>query len=332
MAGGEEATKVLVVGGAGYVGSHACLALAEAGFLPVTVDNLVYGHRWAVQWGPLEQGDLADKAFLGAVLERHRPAAVLHFAAYTYVGESVEQPAKYYRNNVLGTLNLLEAMVEAGIRKLVFSSTCAVYGPPQRLPLTEDHPLAPISPYGESKRMVEAMLRDFGRAYGLQATALRYFNVAGADPQGRTGESHDPETHLIPLVLDVASGRRPAIAVFGNDYATPDGTCIRDYIHASDLAQAHLLALRRLLEGTGGGVYNLGNGDGFSVLEVIQAVERVTGREIPVTLQGRRPGDPDRLVADASKARGELGWNPRYLGKEGLEQIIATAWRWHQRG
>ena len=321
-------STVLVTGGAGYIGSHACKALAIAGFTPVAYDNLEHGHAEAVRWGPLELGDLADRARLDAVIAQHRPVAAMHFAAYAYVGESVTDPGKYYRNNVVGSLSLLEALRDHGIRACVFSSTCATYGVPQQLPLTEDHPQQPINPYGASKRMVERMLADFDAAHGLRSMSLRYFNAAGADPDGETGEGHDPETHLIPLVLDAAAGKRPHITVFGTDYATPDGTCVRDYIHVSDLADAHVLALRALLEGAATTAYNLGNGQGFSVREVIDCAQRVTGREVPAVLGPRRAGDPPTLVGDATRIRRELGWSPRLAD---LDTIIATAWRWHTR-
>ena len=319
---------VLVTGGAGYIGSHACKALAHAGYLPVSYDSLEHGHAEAVRWGSLEQGNIADRARLDEVITRHRPVAVMHFAAYAYVGESVSDPGKYYRNNVAGSLTLLEALRDHGIAACIFSSTCATYGVPQRLPLTEDHPQQPINPYGASKLMVERMLGDFDAAHGLRSISLRYFNAAGADPEGETGESHDPETHLIPLVLDAAAGKRPNIAVYGSDYDTPDGTCIRDYIHVSDLADAHVLAMRALLDGAKTTAYNLGNGAGFSVREVIDCARRVTGRDIAVAEGARRPGDPAVLVGDAHRIRTELGWSPRLAD---LEAIIATAWRWHQR-
>ncbi len=321
-------STILVTGGAGYIGSHACKALARAGFLPVSYDSLEHGHADAVRWGPLEQGALADRARLDDVIDRHRPIAVMHFAAYAYVGESVRDPGKYYHNNVAGSLGLLEAMRDHGIDKLVFSSTCATYGVPQRLPLTEDHPQQPINPYGASKWMVERMLADFDAAHGLRSMSLRYFNAAGADPDGEAGERHDPETHLIPLVLEAATGTRPDITVFGSDYATPDGTCIRDYIHVSDLADAHVLALQALLGGAATTAYNLGNGKGFSVREVIDCARRVTGRDIAVSEGARRPGDPAVLVGDASRIRRELGWSPNYAD---LDTIIGTAWRWQQR-
>lgn len=319
---------VLVTGGAGYIGSHACKALAHAGYLPVSYDSLEHGHAEAVRWGPLEQGNIADRARLDEVITRHRPLAVMHFAAYAYVGESVSDPGKYYRNNVAGSLTLLEALRDHGIAACIFSSTCATYGVPQRLPLTEDHPQQPINPYGASKLMVERMLGDFDAAHGLRSISLRYFNAAGADPEGETGESHDPETHLIPLVLDAAAGTRPSVTVYGSDYDTADGTCIRDYIHVSDLADAHVLAMRALLDGAKTTAYNLGNGAGFSVHEVIDCARRVTGRDIAVAEGARRPGDPAVLVGDAHRIRTELGWSPRLAD---LEAIIATAWRWHQR-
>jgi len=318
---------VLVTGGAGYIGSHACKALARAGYTPVAYDNLVYGHPWAVRWGPLEEGDIADRKRLDAVLEQYRPSAVMHFAAYAYVGESVTDPGKYYRNNVAGTLTLLEAMRDHGVSRLIFSSTCATYGVPLEIPITEAHPQAPINPYGATKWMIERMLADFDTAHGLRSIALRYFNAAGADPDAETGEAHDPETHLIPLVLDAALGRRPEVTVFGDDYDTPDGTCIRDYIHVTDLADAHVLALRALEAGAPSTAYNLGNGQGFSVREVIDRARQVTGRNIPVVIGPRRPGDPPRLVGDATRAMQDLGWQPRYAD---LDRILETAWAWHQ--
>ncbi len=319
---------VLVTGGAGYIGSHACKALAAAGYVPVSFDNLVYGHEWAVRWGPFVQGDILDRAALDAVMEKYRPVAVMHFAAFAYVGESVEHPGKYYRNNVAGSLTLLEAMRDHGVDKFIFSSTCATYGVPTVVPIPENHPQAPINPYGASKLMIEQMLRDFDTAHGLRSISLRYFNAAGADPAGETGEAHDPETHLIPLVLDAAAGVRPEIVVYGDDYDTPDGTCIRDYIHVTDLAAAHVLGLRALEEGAKTAAYNLGNGRGFSVKEVIDTARAVTGREIPVRMGPRRAGDPPRLVGDAARIRKELNWQPQHAS---LEAMIGTAWKWHQR-
>jgi UDP-arabinose 4-epimerase len=318
---------VLVTGGAGYIGSHVCKALAAAGYVPVTFDNLVYGHRSAVRWGPFLHGDMLDRAALDAALRAWRPVAVMHFAAFAYVGESVTDPGRYYRNNVVGSLTLLEAMRDAGVSQLVFSSTCATYGIPMVVPITEDHPQNPINPYGASKLMVERLLRDFDAAHGLRSISLRYFNAAGADPEGETGEDHDPETHLIPLVLDAAAGRRPDVTVFGTDHPTPDGTCIRDYIHVADLAQAHVLALGALEQGATTTAYNLGNGTGYSVQEVIESARMITGRPIQVRIGTRRAGDPPELVGDAGRIRIELGWAPRHAD---LVDIVGTAWRWQQ--
>lgn len=319
---------VLVTGGAGYIGSHACKALAAAGMQPVVYDNLVYGHEWAVKWGPLEKGDTGDVERVRKVIEAYKPAAVIHFAAYAYVGESVDDPGKYYRNNVMGTLGLIEAMRDCGLDKLVFSSTCATYGVPETPLIAEDHPQRPINPYGHSKLMVEQILRDFETAHALRSISLRYFNAAGADPDTEIGEDHDPETHLIPLVLDAAGGQRPDITVFGNDYDTPDGTCIRDYIHVTDLADAHVRALAVLDAGHPTDVINLGVGAGHSVQEVIDTARAVTGRDIPVRLGERRPGDPARLVSAGGRASTVLEWEPRYPD---LKSIVETAWRWHQR-
>lgn len=318
--------RVLVTGGAGYVGSHACKALAAAGYLPVSYDNLVYGHRWAVRWGPLEIADINDRAALDAVIARYRPSAVMHFAAYAYVGESVRDPAKYYRNNVAGTLTLLEAMRDHGIGRLIVSSTCATYGIPEQTPITEDHPQRPINPYGASKLMIERMLQDFDAAYGLRSVSLRYFNAAGADPDGEIGEDHDPETHLIPLALQAALGQREALQVFGTDYPTPDGSCIRDYIHVTDLARAHVQALDYLASGGATTALNLGTGHGHSVHEVIEAARKVTSRDIPTLLTDRRPGDPPVLTAAANKARSLLGWQPRHTD---LAETLRHAWNWH---
>lgn len=324
----SEHCSVLVTGGAGYIGSHACKALAKAGYAPVTYDNLVCGHEWAVKWGPLERGDILDRARLAEVIGHYRPSTIMHFAAFAYVGESVTDPGKYYRNNVMGSLNLLEAARDHGIDQFVFSSTCATYGIPDQLPITEDTPQQPINPYGTSKLMVERMLADFGAAHGLRSIALRYFNAAGADPDCEIGEDHDPETHLIPLVLDAASGRRDNVTIFGTDYDTLDRTCIRDYIHVSDLADAHVKALEALGSGRPSDVYNLGNGLGFSVQDVVKSVERVTGLRVPVVLGERRSGDPAALMSDATKAREGLGWQPRIPD---LDQIVGTAWAWRQK-
>ena len=319
--------NILVTGGAGYIGSHTCKALAAAGFTPVTFDNLRTGHRRAVKWGPLEEGDLSDGARLAAVIAKYAPRGVIHFAASSAVGESVADPGAYYRNNVAGSLTLLEAMRDHGVGALVFSSTAAVYGAPQQDLMPETHPLLPINPYGASKLMIERMIEDFAAAHGLRFARLRYFNAAGADPEGEIGEAHEPETHAIPLALLTALGRRPHFDVFGVDYPTPDGSAVRDYIHVADLAAAHVLALRRLLDGGASMTLNLGTGEGHSVLALVAAVERVTGKTLAVRRTARRAGDPSRLVADASAAMSELGWRP---AMPGLEAIVATAWNWHR--
>jgi UDP-arabinose 4-epimerase len=319
---------ILVTGGAGYIGSHAAKALARAGYEPVSYDNLGRGHREAVRWGPLVEGDLADRALLVATLRRFKIAAVMHFAAFAYVGESVQQPELYFRNNVANSLTLLEAMGEAGVRDIVFSSTCATYGLPETMPIAEDTPQHPVNPYGESKLMIERMLRWVGAARGMRYAALRYFNAAGADPEGEIGEDHEPETHLIPLVLLAALRRIEAIDIFGTDYPTPDGSAIRDYIHVHDLAAAHVLALDRLRQGAPSLALNLGTGRGHSVREVISAAERVTGRTIARREAARRAGDPPVLVADAARARAVLGWTPLVSG---LDDIIASAWAWHAK-
>jgi len=321
---------VLVTGGAGFIGAHAVLALQQAGFEVLILDNLERGHRNLVETvlnAQLIVGDIGDRPLLDQVFHSRSIAAVLHFAAYIEVGESVRFPDRFYKNNVNGTLTLLQAMVAAQVPSIVFSSTAAVYGLPQRLPLEETDPCAPINPYGRSKWMVEQILADMERAYGLKYVIFRYFNAAGADPHGRLGEDHHPETHLIPLVLQTALGRRPHINIYGTDYPTPDGTCIRDYIHVSDLAYAHVLGLKYLLAGGESNVLNLGNGQGFSVRQVIDTAARVTGCHIPVQHSDRRAGDPARLVANADRARRILGWQPQYAD---IEEIIAHAWQWHQ--
>jgi len=320
--------KILVVGGAGYIGSHMVKTLHRQGADVVTLDDLSSGHADAVRYGRLVQGSLEDRPLLDGLLRDGRFDAVMHFASFIQVGESVREPAKYYRNNVANTQNLLEAMLAHGVKRFVFSSTAAVFGEPEYVPIDEKHRLSPINPYGWSKLMIEQMLQDFRHAYGFESVCLRYFNAAGADPEGELGERHDPETHLIPLVLQAASGRRPAITVFGDDYDTPDGTCIRDYIHVSDLCSAHTLALQRMLAGQGGGRFNLGNGEGFSVKQVIDTAREVTGRPIPAEYQARRAGDPARLVADATLARQVLGWQP---ARAALADIIRDAWAWEQR-
>ena len=321
-------TNVLVTGGAGFVGSHACKALSRHGFTPITFDNLGHGHEDSVRWGPLERGDILDRARLDEVIAAHRPAAIMHFAAFIAVGESVADPGKYYRNNVGGSLNLMEAARDHGIGAFVFSSTAAVYGIPATVPIPESAAKQPINPYGESKWMVECMLRDFGAAHGLKSTALRYFNAAGADPDGETGERHDPETHLIPLALDAAVGTGQPLTVFGEDYETADGTCIRDYIHVADLAEAHVAALQAMLGGAESNAYNLGTGTGFTVRQVIEAVEQVTGRTVPHNIGRRRAGDPAALVADPSAANRDLSWRPTMSD---LQSIVASAWAWHQK-
>lgn len=320
--------KVLVTGGAGYIGSHMVQMLREHQIDVVTLDNLSNGYREAVVGGEFVQGDVADAELLTRLCARHEFDAVLHFAAFIQVGESVVDPAKYYRNNLQGTLSLLDVIVAAGIKRFVFSSTAAIFGEPTYTPIDERHPQVPINPYGLSKWMVEQVLADYDRAYGLKSIALRYFNAAGADPEGRLGERHEPETHLIPLVLQAASGRRPSITIFGTDYPTVDGTCVRDYIHIVDLCQAHMRALDRMRARGKSDAFNLGNGLGFTIREVIAAAERVTGRSIPVTVAARRVGDPAVLLADSSRAVDELGWRPKY---QDLDTIIAHAWAWEQK-
>jgi UDP-glucose 4-epimerase len=320
--------KILVIGGAGYIGSHMVKLLGVRGCAVTTLDNLSSGHRDVVLFGDFVHGDLADKVLLANLLQAGRFDAVMHFASFIQVGESVQKPAMYYANNVINTLYLLDAMRTAGVQRFIFSSTAATFGEPQYTPINERHPQAPINPYGRSKLMIEQVLEDYDRAYGLKSVCLRYFNAAGADPEGELGERHDPETHLIPLVLQAASGRRAEIAVFGRDYDTPDGTCIRDYIHINDLCEAHWLALQSLMQGAGSQRYNLGNGAGFSVQEVIDAARRVTGRPIAVRDAPRREGDPARLVADATLARQQLAWAPQFSD---LKTIVAHAWEWEQK-
>jgi UDP-arabinose 4-epimerase len=320
--------SILVTGGAGYVGSHACKALAGAGYRPVVYDNLARGHREAVRWGPLVEGDLHDRARLAAALSAHQVTAVMHFAAFAYVGESVADPEIYYANNLGGTLALLGAMRETGVERIVFSSTCAIYGVPDQLPIRETCAKAPLNPYGETKLAIERALHWYAAAYGMRYAALRYFNAAGADPAGETGEDHEPETHLIPLILRAAHGRGDPIQIYGTDYPTPDGTAIRDYIHVSDLAEAHLRALGHLAAGGDSVALNLGTGRGHSVREVIAAVERVGGRKVPQREAARRPGDPPELVADPALALSRLGWQPRHSD---LDTIISTALAWETR-
>ena len=321
--------KILVTGGAGYIGSHAVFALQQKNYEVIILDNLVNGHRYVAETvlgAKLIVGDISDRSLLERIFAEHQITAVMHFAAYAYVGESVSNPAKYYRNNVAGTLVLLEAMLAAGVKKLVFSSTCATYGIPNRVPIIETDLQVPINPYGASKLVVERMLQDFDTAYGLKSVILRYFNAAGAEPSGLLGEDHELEPHLIPLVLYTALGLRESISIFGTDYDTPDGTCVRDYIHVVDLIQAHLLGLDYLLSDRESNIFNLGNGDGFSVRQVIEVAKQVTGKNIAAIECPRRVGDPAILVGSGAKASKILGWQPEYSN---LEQIISHAWRWH---
>ncbi|PKU23286.1 UDP-glucose 4-epimerase GalE [Telmatospirillum siberiense] len=328
MLGSEEPRSVLVTGGAGYIGAHVCRALASSGYRPISYDNLSHGHAWAVRWGPLETGDLLDGARLEAVMRQYRPQAVIHLAGLIAAGESVVDPVIYYRNNLTATLVLLETMRTCAIHRIVFSSSAGVYGEPDQIPIPEMHPQRPVNPYGASKGMVERILTDFGGAYGLKSLSLRYFNAVGASPDGDIGESHPKETHLVPLVLDVAAGLRPHIEIYGGDFPTNDGTCIRDYVHVCDLADAHILALKHLEREIRARAFNLGNEKGASVREVIDTAIKVTGRQISSRMRSRRPGDPAMLVADASLAKEVLGWRPAYSS---LEQQIATAWDWHER-
>ena len=319
---------VLITGGAGYIGSQTAKLVAKAGLVPVVLDNLVYGHEHAVKWGPFVKGDLNDPALIEHVFREYGITSVVHFAAFTYVGESVTAPRKFFRNNVVNTLNLLDVMLDRGVKNIVFSSTCATYGEPIEVPISEDHPQAPSTPYGESKLMVERALHWYQGAYGLRYAALRYFNAAGADPEGELGEEHDPETHLIPLTIAAALGKAPPLSVFGTDFPTADGTAVRDYVHVSDLAAAHLLALSQLESGTERIQLNLGTGRGHSVRQVIAAVEKVSGKRVPFREVARRPGDPAALIADARRAADSLGWRPLYPE---LETITRDAYRWHTR-
>jgi len=318
---------ILITGGAGYVGSHSCKALAAMGYLPISLDNLTYGHTWAVQWGPFIQGDIADSLVLDQIFSKHQPMAVIHFAAYAYVGESVVHPKKYYQNNVVGSISLLEAMRRHGCKNIIFSSSCSTYGMPLQVPISENHPQLPINPYGRTKLMMEQIIQDYGNAYGIRYAILRYFNAAGADPEGQIGEDHDPETHLIPLLLQTVQGRRDYTEVYGTDYDTPDGTAIRDYIHVTDLAGAHLLALKYLAQSGQSICVNLGTGRGNSVMEIIHAVQQVTGKPVAYRLVDRRPGDPPVLVAKSDRAYSLLGWKPDFCD---IQETISTAWNWHQ--
>jgi len=319
--------RVLVTGGAGYIGSHTAKALAASGFEPIVLDDFSTGHRWAAKWGKLIEGGLDNADFISQIIKEHRISAVIHFAASLLVGESMVQPQKYFWNNVVNTLRLLDAMLETGVKHIVFSSSAAVFGIPEKVPIPEDHPLRPINPYGETKVMTERAMHWYGSAYGLRSVALRYFNAAGADPQGEIGEYHHPETHLIPLVVQATLGKRSFVEVYGTDYATPDGTAIRDYIHVTDLAEAHVLALRYLMDGGESTAMNLGTSRGYSVREVIAAVERcAAGHKVPFRDAPRRQGDPPSLVADARRAGKVLGWQPRFSD---IDTIVETAWKWH---
>ena len=318
---------ILVCGGAGYIGSHINKQLNLEGYDTIVFDNLIHGHREAVKWGSFVQGDLCNEEAIESVFAVRSIDAVFHFAAYAYVGESVEQPEKYYYNNVVNTLNLLKVMRKHGCNKIIFSSTCSTYGEPEEVPITEDMPQNPINPYGMTKLTVERIFKDYAKAYGLKFAVLRYFNAAGADPDGEIGESHHPETHVIPLILDAASGKGEAFKVYGTDYDTSDGSCIRDYIHVTDLADAHIRALHYLEDGGEGDFFNLGNAVGTSVLEVVEAAKRVTGRDFDVIHTERRPGDPAKLVGSSEKAQRVLGWKPKYGD---IDTIISHAWKWHE--
>lgn len=322
-------TIVLVTGGAGYIGSHACKALKAAGYTPVTYDNLITGWQDAVKFGPFEQGDLLDRARLDEVFAKYAPVAVMHFAALSQVGDSMKDPGAYWRNNVVGSLNLIEAAIAAGCLQFVFSSTCATYGEQDGVTLDENCVQQPLNSYGASKRAIEDMLVNFGQSHGLRSVIFRYFNVAGADPEGEVGEFHQPETHLIPLMLDAIDGKRAALTIFGTDYDTPDGTCIRDYVHVCDLVDAHVLGVNWLENGKKSRVFNLGTGTGFSVREVVAHSAEVTNRPVPITEGPRRPGDATKLVSGSIRAIEELGWTPQ---RSTLRQMITDAWRWHQSG
>ena len=319
--------KVLVTGGAGYIGSHACKALKQSGLIPVTFDNLVTGWRDAVKFGPFEEGDLLNTSDVERVFEKYSPIAVMHFAALSQVGESMHKPGLYWQNNVIGSLNLIQAAVDNGCMDFVFSSTCATYGDQDGVVLDEDSMQHPINAYGASKRAVENILADYQATYGLNQVTFRYFNVAGADPEAEIGECHQPETHLIPLIFDAVEGKRDALTIFGTDYDTPDGTCIRDYVHVCDLVEAHVLGLKWLQEGRGSRVFNLGTGDGFSVREVVAHAEKVIKKPIPMIEGARRPGDCTKLLSGSSRAVSELGWS---AVRSNLKQMITDAWRWHQ--
>jgi UDP-glucose 4-epimerase len=320
-------TNILVTGGAGYIGSHTCLSLAEKGYKPVVYDNLVNGHREFVQWGPFEQGDVRDRERLNGVISSYKPAAIIHFAGLIEVAESVINPTAFFDNNVTGSLNLFDAALKAGIDKVVFSSTCATYGIPQEIPMSEEHPQFPISPYGTSKLIVEQILQDLGAYQGLRSVILRYFNAAGADIKGRIGEWHNPESHVIPIAIDVARGKRSLFRIYGSDYPTPDGTCIRDFVHVADLADAHARSIDYLMAGGAGVALNLGTGRGTSIKQLVRAIELISDIRIPIEFAARREGDPPELVADNTKAKTTLRWQPAHQ----LEDIVKSAWNWHQK-
>lgn len=324
----NSSPSVLIIGGAGYIGSHCNKYFTQKGIGTIILDNLSLGHRYLVKWGTLVVNNIADPDALDQIFSQHKIDTVLHFAAFSHVGESVQEPAKYYQNNVVSTLHLLDKMREYQVKKIIFSSTCATYGVPQHIPITENHPQAPINPYGNTKLAIEFMLKDYCHAYNMSFTSLRYFNAAGADPDGEIGEDHQPETHLIPLVLDAIGGKRKNIQVFGTDYPTKDGTCIRDYIHVTDLAQAHFLAYLRLQKTTHSDVFNLGNGTGFSVMEIINAANHITGKSCEVVMADRRLGDPPVLIGNAAKISQQLGWLPKYSS---INTIVGHAWNWHQK-
>ena len=324
----KKLPNLLITGGAGYIGSHAVKEAKNFGFNPVTFDNLSMGHRWAVRDGIFVKGNLADRSKLVQTFQKYKPAAVMHFASHISVGESVANPQKYYQDNIGNALNLFSVMLEQKVKFFVLSSTAAVYGDPVKVPMPENHPKNPVNPYGDSKYILERILTWYDQAYGLKSTFLRYFNASGADASGELGEAHNPESHLIPLILDAAAGLRKKITVFGTDYPTPDGTCIRDYIHVTDLAAAHFLALKRMMKTGKSDFFNLGTGKGYSVQEVIRMTEKVTGLKVPVKIGTRRPGDPPRLIAQSQKAQKVLGWKPKFSD---LKNILKTAWTWHQK-
>jgi len=319
--------NVLVTGGAGYIGSHTCKILDKNGYNPIVYDNLSRGNKWAVKWGNLVVGDIINYRKLSRAFNKYNPIGVIHFAAYAYVGESIDHPKRYYRNNVKGTINLLEAMIDNNIDNIIFSSTCATYGEPNNIPISEGHPQNPINPYGKSKYMIEKIMNDYSEYYDFNHVSLRYFNAAGADTDTEIGEAHDPETHLIPLVIKAANGEKENIEIYGTDYDTKDGTCVRDYIHVNDLGRAHLMSMEHLIEGGGSEIFNIGNGEGYSVKEIINAVEKVSNQKINRIESDRRKGDPAVLIADNSKIKGQLNWSPKI---KDIESIIETVWKWQK--